>query len=77
MNGRDETDENEVLKNALRGGEKLYPDTAKLAMEASLAVQDSSHQFLKLEDIEAMQNDMEINTSTRNRRNKTDPGDDK
>ena len=38
-----------MLKNALRGGEKLYPDTAKLAMEASLAVQDSSHQFLKLE----------------------------
>ena len=67
-----------MLKNALRGGEKLYPDTAKLAMEAGLAVQDGSHRFLKLEDIEAMQNDMEIDTTPRNsRRNKTDPRDDK
>ena len=52
----------------LKGGEKLYPDTAKLAMDAGLAVQDGSHQFLKLEDIEAMQKDMEIDTSPRNSR---------
>ena len=43
------------LKNVLKGGEKLYPDTAHLAMNAGLAVYDKSHQFLKLEDIEAMQ----------------------